>query len=86
MIIHTLYRSYLQSEAYCFFPTPAYVVQSVNQTALGFNVSLTLSHLAWYGLLTPAPLDDNYEQDVWCWWCGWLSHLPPHSGAHSGDQ
>ena len=30
---------HVQSEAYCFFPTPKYVVQSVNQTQLGFTVS-----------------------------------------------
>ena len=76
-----------QNEAYCFFPTPTYVVQSVNQTALGFTVSQ--SYLAWQRQITNlayAPLDDDNEQDVWCWWCGWLPHLPPHSGAHSGDQ
>ena len=28
-----------QSEAYCFFPTPAYIVQAVNQTNTGFTVS-----------------------------------------------
>ena len=38
LMIHI--TSFFQNEAYCFFPTPTFVVQSVNKTALGFKVHL----------------------------------------------